>query len=92
MLSCKDATNSLSDHIDAELSFFDRISMRLHFLVCSDCKRAAANMRSLVASMHGRPPAPDAVLGDGVSEDYVDRVMQALDKQALKKRADNTEH
>ena len=63
--------------------------MRLHYFLCSDCKQAAANMRALVASMQGRPPSPDALLDDDVSEDYVDRVMQALDEEGLKRQADN---
>lgn len=82
MLSCKDVTEKLSADIDDELTVLERLSVRFHQFICSDCKQAAQNMRALVISLKDRPP----VLGkdepaEPVSEEYVDRIMATLEAQ-----------
>ena len=91
MLSCKQATDNLNAHIDGELSVFDRLAVRFHQFICEDCKHAAANMQALVSSMKDRPPASLAPSDssksssgnatDGVDEEYVDRIMAALNSE-----------
>ena len=86
MLSCKQMTDKLSAEVDGELSVFDRLSVRFHQFICEDCKQAAANMRALVTSMKNRPPsAVDSDLADAPDEDYVNRVMAALEAEKDKK-------
>ena len=78
MLSCEQATEKLSEQIDGELSLRERAALRFHQFICSDCKAAAKNMRSLVLSLRDRTPT--ASTEDVVQDDYVDRVMQALEE------------
>lgn len=37
-MSCKEATLLMSQGLDRELSFGERISLRLHLLVCIGCR------------------------------------------------------
>lgn len=82
MLSCKDATDKLSAQIDGELGLGERVSLRLHQFLCSDCRRFASQMKLLVVSMKDRPPAESAQPSESVDEAYADRILQALDDHA----------
>ncbi len=39
MLSCKEATRLVSEKLDADLPFWQRLSLRLHVLMCRACSR-----------------------------------------------------
>jgi hypothetical protein len=39
MLSCKDVTQRAGDWTDGQLSFKERLSVRLHLLICAFCRR-----------------------------------------------------
>lgn len=39
MLSCKDVSETVTDHMEGSTSFMDRVSMRLHLLICKHCRR-----------------------------------------------------
>lgn len=39
MLSCKDASRLISQSLDRRLSLGERISLRMHLLMCDVCKR-----------------------------------------------------
>lgn len=80
MLSCEQVTGKLSAHIDGDLSLRERAALRLHQFLCSDCKAAAQNMRSLVQSLRDRPPAVIAE-EDALQNDYIDQVMRALERE-----------
>lgn len=97
MLSCEKATDKLSAQLDGELSLRERAALRFHQFICSDCKSAAQNFRSLVNSMRDRPPVgldPSAsntqsaagtpVQTSASEEAYVDRIMQALEDEAAR--------
>jgi len=78
----------------------ERLALRFHQFICADCKAAAHNFRSLVASLRDReptvPPPPaamdaDADTGstdqtptDAAQDEYVDRVMQALERDGVR--------
>jgi len=95
VLSCEKATDQLSAQLDGELTLRERIALRFHQFICSDCKDAAQNFRALVVSLRDResavlsPPPPreaDASAEstpesptDAGQDEYVDRVMQALE-------------
>lgn len=40
MLSCKEATRLMSDSQDRRLALSERVTLRLHTLICSGCQRA----------------------------------------------------
>ena len=93
MLSCKQVTDKLSAQIDGELPLLDRLTVRFHQFMCSDCKQAAVNLGALVGSMKGRPPlvaVPPDENGiqhhsereledpDSIDEEFIDRIMDSL--------------
>ena len=39
MLSCKEACESATEYLDGEPTFGQRMSMRLHLLLCKHCRR-----------------------------------------------------
>ncbi len=80
MLSCEQVTDKLSAQIDGDLSLSERTALRVHQFLCSDCKAAAQNMRSLVQSLRDRSPAVIAE-EDTLHNDYVDQVMRALERE-----------
>ncbi|MBM4220683.1 MAG: zf-HC2 domain-containing protein [Gammaproteobacteria bacterium] len=44
MLSCKDTSELVSRSLDEELSWRQRIAVRLHLLICGACRRFVAQM------------------------------------------------
>lgn len=90
MLSCEQATAKLSAQIDGELSLRERAALWIHQFICSDCKVVAQNLRSLVRSMRDRAPA---VLEEreAVQDDYVDRVMLALEQERADSLGDSVD-
>ncbi len=47
MLSCKEATQLVSEGLDRELSFWQRMSLRLHVLMCRACSRYTRQVKAL---------------------------------------------
>ncbi|HLF97550.1 MAG TPA: zf-HC2 domain-containing protein [Methylococcaceae bacterium] len=47
MLNCQKASQLLSQSLDRPLSFRERLSLRLHLLMCDACRRFAKQLRSL---------------------------------------------
>jgi len=47
MLSCKDATKLMSQSQDRKLSLMERISLRLHLMMCSGCRNFNEQMAFL---------------------------------------------
>jgi len=39
MFNCKEVTRMLSDSLDRELSFHQRVGLRMHLLMCKFCSR-----------------------------------------------------
>lgn len=47
MLSCKETTRLVSQGLDRELAFGERVALRLHLAICIGCRRAGRQMRYL---------------------------------------------
>jgi anti-sigma factor ChrR (cupin superfamily) len=73
MLTCRDATDLASDHVDGELGLRDRLSLRSHLLLCRHCRRFHRQFRLLVGSLRHRH------YGVAVPEAFVDRVLGRLE-------------
>ena len=57
LLTCKEATSLASQGLDRRLGVLERISLRLHLLVCDGCSRVArqfAFMRAAVRQLGER--------------------------------------
>ena len=47
LLSCKETTRLVSQGLDRELAFGERVALRLHFAMCLGCRRASRQMAFL---------------------------------------------
>jgi predicted anti-sigma-YlaC factor YlaD len=47
VLSCKDTTRLVSQGLDRELAFGERVALRLHLAICLGCRRAGRQMAYL---------------------------------------------
>ncbi len=47
LLTCKETTRLVSQGLDRELAFGERVALRLHLAICVGCRRASAQMRTL---------------------------------------------
>jgi hypothetical protein len=45
MLTCKEATRLVSQGLDRELAFGERVALWLHLAICLGCRRARSQMR-----------------------------------------------
>ena len=47
-MTCKEVAEFSSDYLDLELPRLQRLSFRLHLLLCRDCRRFVNGVRSLL--------------------------------------------
>jgi len=47
MLTCKETTRLVSQGLDRDLAFGERVALRLHLAICVGCRRAGAQMAYL---------------------------------------------
>ena len=60
MVTCKQVSDSASDVLDGPTTFSQRLSLRLHLLMCKHCRRYVRQIQlvSGVARALARPPEP----------------------------------
>ena len=51
MLMCRDLARIASDYIDGELGTMDRVSVKMHLLMCGHCRTFIGNLRESVELM-----------------------------------------
>jgi hypothetical protein len=57
LLSCRETTRLVSQGLDRELAFGERVALRVHFAYCLGCRRASRQMKFLrqaVQQLSGR--------------------------------------
>jgi predicted anti-sigma-YlaC factor YlaD len=47
LLTCRETTRLVSQGLDRELAFGERVALRLHFAMCLGCRRASRQMAFL---------------------------------------------
>ena len=47
LLSCKETTRLVSQGLDRDLAFGERVALRVHFAYCLGCRRAGRQMKFL---------------------------------------------
>ena len=47
ILSCKETTRLVSQGLDRELAFGERVAVRVHLVICLGCRRAGRQMAFL---------------------------------------------
>ncbi|MDX1635530.1 MAG: zf-HC2 domain-containing protein [Marinobacter sp.] len=78
MLSCRGLATIASDYIDDELGTVNKMSVRMHLLMCPHCRSFIGSLRSTteVLKLHSEVE---------VRESYIQRVEQEV-QQALERR------
>jgi len=51
MLSCKQASQLISQSLDRRISLRERISLRLHLVVCDFCRRFSHQLRQVLSAV-----------------------------------------
>lgn len=51
MLTCRETTRLVSQGLDRELAFGERVALRVHFTICTGCRRASRQMEFLRRAM-----------------------------------------
>lgn len=67
MLSCKEATERMSQGMDRTLSFRERTGLRLHLLICRGCRateKHLAFLRTATAAWRREHATPSTQQGD----------------------------
>lgn len=83
MLSCKEfAHRYASDHLDGQLYWRQRVGVRLHLLLCDNCRRFVAQLREVRAVLHRRRAEPVApATDDRALQDLAGRLGAVYDAQ-----------
>jgi len=64
MLSCKHTVQQGSDYIENELSFWRKVEMKMHLMICVHCRRYVKQLKQTVAMLgrsHYKEPTPQEV-------------------------------
>jgi len=51
MRSCKEVSRLVSEGLDRDLAFGERVALRVHFLMCNGCRNFEAQMMRLREAM-----------------------------------------
>ena len=85
MLSCKEVSRLVSESLDRELSWRQRLSLRMHLLMCSLCSRFRRQMLFLSDAAHAFAAAGEANALPAhirLSPEARQRIKQALARDA----------
>ena len=79
MLSCKEAAQLVSEGLDRELSIWQRMSLRLHVLMCRACSRYTHQVKALDEAVlkHYRVD-PSVQKPEPLPDDALNRIKAAL--------------
>ena len=82
MLTCKQASQVISQSYDRRLSWRERLNLRIHLFVCDACARFAKQMRFIRQAMR-RFAREQAETDEQVklSAEAVERIAHELDRQ-----------
>lgn len=64
MLMCRDLARIASDYIDGELGPMDTVSVKMHLMMCRDCRSFIGNLRAstdLIQAHSASKPDPELV-------------------------------
>lgn len=76
MLTCREVSRRASALVDGEIGLRERLTIRLHLLMCVHCRRFTRQLARLVRTLKGR------TLSGRVPDGFVERVMTRLDDEA----------
>lgn len=81
MLSCKQASQLLSQSLDRRLSWCERISLRLHLAMCDFCRRFSQQLQQLIATIRLQREQIEQDAAIQLPADVRQRISNALDSR-----------
>ena len=79
MLSCKEAAQHVSEGLDRELSFWRRMSLRFHVLMCRACSRYRRQIKALDEAVSEHYRGDSSVQNpDPLEKHALDRIKAAI--------------
>lgn len=72
MLTCRNIMEGGSDYVDGQMTSNQRISFRIHLLLCSNCRRFMNNFRTTISYVKALPDQ------DKLSEEEINEIVQAV--------------
>ncbi len=79
MISCKRATELVSQKIDLPLSYRDRLSLWFHLLICSLCRRFALQIQCISTALKNDSELTPDELRIGVPVEEREKLKRALE-------------
>ena len=58
IISCRETTRLVSQALDRELAFGERVALRVHLAICLGCRRAGRQMTFLRRAVRELPARP----------------------------------
>lgn len=80
MLSCKQASQLLSQKMDRKLMWHERFALHLHLMVCDMCRRFGRQleqMRRMVQRLAGRVEQDEAIRLPAEARERITRVLES---------------
>lgn len=59
MLRCRDVSERGSAYLEGDLRFWERAQVTAHVLMCRHCRAYVAQLKKVVALLHGLPAQPE---------------------------------
>jgi len=78
MLSCKEISQLVSDGLDCELPWYQRLQVRVHLLMCRLCSGFRRHLLLLRQAARRLPLEDTAEPGTGLSSEARERIKRAM--------------
>lgn len=87
MINCREYASLLSQSLDQPMSFWEKVSMKLHQIICPACKHIRSHFDAIRMACRFTPDddAPGDADGNRLSEEVCEQMRTALRKTAEKK-------
>ena len=60
MLTCRQVAESVTDYLDNAMGFGLRLGVRLHLMMCKNCRQHVEKMRQMLDALEHLPPDKEA--------------------------------
>jgi hypothetical protein len=87
MINCREYASLLSQSLDRPMSFWEKVSIKLHQIICPACKHIQTQFDDIRLACRFTPDddAPAGADGKRLSEEVCEQMRSALRKTAEKK-------
>ena len=76
--TCKETSGLVTQSLDRSLNFRERVGMRLHLMICTNCRRFNQQMHLIRAWLRNED---EASMQSGLSEQGRERIARNLQKE-----------